>query len=124
MAPEVLAGLPASESSDVYSVGVLLYHLVTAAYPVEGRSLDELRAAHMQGQRRPASEHRAGLPRPFIRVLDRALAADPQRRHPSADALGEALGGLSQKARALRAVRLVLTRDARAAASSWACSDF
>ena len=30
MAPEVLAGLPASQSSDVYSVGVLLYHLVTS----------------------------------------------------------------------------------------------
>jgi RIO-like serine/threonine protein kinase len=109
MAPEVLAGLPASEATDVYSVGVLLYHLVTAAYPVEGRSIDELRAAHMQGRRRPASEHRAGLAKPFIRVLDRALAADPQRRHPSADALAEALGGLSQKARLLRAVRIVLT---------------
>lgn len=109
MAPEVLAGLPASESSDVYSVGVLLYHLVTAAYPVDGRTLDELRAAHMQGQRRLASEQRAGLSRPFVRVLDRALAADPQRRHPSADALGEALAGLSHKARTLRGVRIVLT---------------
>jgi hypothetical protein len=109
MAPEVLAGLPASESSDVYSVGVLLYHLVTAAYPVEGRTLDELRAAHMQGQRRPASDHRAGLAKPFVRVLDRTLAADPQRRHPTADALNEALAGLSRKARALRAVRLVST---------------
>ena len=109
MAPEVLAGLPASEASDVYGVGVLLYHLVTAAYPVEGRSIEELRAAHMQGQRRPATEHRAGLSRPFIRVLDRALAADPQRRHPTADALREALAGLSQKARVLKAVRLVLS---------------
>jgi hypothetical protein len=42
-------------------------------------------------------------------VLDRALAADPQRRYPSADALCEALGGLSQQARVLRAVRLVLS---------------
>ena len=109
MAPEVLRGTPAaSESSDIYSVGVLLYHLVTAAYPVDGRSIDELRAAHMQGQRRLASEHRAGLPRPFGRMLERALAADPQRRYSTADALGEALGGLSQKARVLRAVRLVV----------------
>jgi hypothetical protein len=108
MAPEVLAGLPASESSDIYSVGVLLYHLVTSAYPVEGRSIDELRAAHMQGQRRLASEHRAGLPRPFVRMLERALAPDPQRRYATADALGEAMVGLSQNARVLRAVRLVL----------------
>ncbi|MEP7309442.1 MAG: serine/threonine-protein kinase [Acidobacteriota bacterium] len=109
MAPEVLAGLPASESSDIYSVGVLLYRLVTGAYPVEGRSIDELRAAHMQGRRRPATEHRAGLPRPFIRVLDQALASDPQRRHATADVLGEALAGLSRKARVLKAVRLVLS---------------
>src|SRR5262249_55904160 len=51
MAPEVLRGEPASVQSDVYSLGVLLYYLVTGRYPVEAASLDELDAAHREGRR-------------------------------------------------------------------------
>jgi hypothetical protein len=91
MAPEVLAGLPASESSDVYSAGVLLYYLVTSDYPVEGRTLEELRAAHMQGRRRLLSDRRSGLPVPFIQLVDKALSPDPEQRYASAGNLLEAL---------------------------------
>ena len=102
MAPEVLAGQPASVCSDVYSVGVLLYYLVTAAYPVEGQTMAEVRAAHMQGRRTPLSERRPDLPLPFIQVVERALAPSPQHRCPSAGALLDALGragsdGLSER---------------------------
>ncbi len=92
MAPEVLAGQPVSACSDVYSVGVLLYHLVTSEYPVEGRTMDDLRDAHRGGRRRLLSERRPDLPMAFIRVVERALAADAQERWPSAGALLEALG--------------------------------
>ena len=95
MAPEVLAGEAASASSDVYSVGVLLYHLVTAEYPVDGRTLDDLREAHRQGRRRLLSERRPDLPMPFIQVVERALAADPPQRYASAGSLLEALGTFS-----------------------------
>ena len=98
MAPEVLAGLPASESSDVYSTGVLLYYLVTSEYPVEGRTLEELRAAHMQGRRRLLSDRRSGLPLPFIQLVDRALSPDPEQRYASASALLEALERFSNPA--------------------------
>jgi hypothetical protein len=108
MAPEVLAGLPASASSDIYSVGVLLYHLLTGAYPVEGQSIDELRAAHMQGRRRTMPEQGARISRRFQRVLDRALSPDPQRRYETAEALGAALHGLSRTARAIKAARIAL----------------
>jgi hypothetical protein len=98
MAPEVLAGLPATESSDVYSAGVLLYYLVTSDYPVEGRTLEELRAAHMQGRRRLLSDRRSGLPLPFIQLVDRALSPDPEQRYASASALLEALERFSNPA--------------------------
>ena len=97
MAPEVLAGQPLSASSDVYSVGVLLYHLVTSEYPVEGRSMEDLRDAHQQRRRRLLSERRPDLPMAFIRVVERALAANVEERWPSAGALLEALGaGVAQ----------------------------
>jgi serine/threonine protein kinase len=94
MAPEVLAGQSATASSDVYSVGVLLYFLVTGEYPVEGQSLDDIRAAHMQGRRRLLSERRPELPVPFVRVVDRALAADPSRRYSTAGQFVEELASV------------------------------
>ena len=100
MAPEVLAGQAASPTSDVYSVGVLLYHLVTAAYPVEGHTLDEIRAAHMQGRRRLLGERRPELPVPFLQVVDRALAADPARRYAAAAQFLEALVGITDDVKA------------------------
>ena len=83
MAPEVLAGAPASPQSDIYSVGVLLYHLVTGRYPVEGRGLDDIRQAHLSGRRTLLAERRPDLPGGFLRVIDRAMAADPAARYPS-----------------------------------------
>ena len=102
MAPELLAGQSATVCSDVYSVGVLLYRLVTGEYPIEGQTPDELRAAHMQGQRRLLSERRPNLPAGFIDVVDRALAADPAKRFASAGALLEALRTLGVTARKTR----------------------
>jgi hypothetical protein len=91
MAPEVLAGQPATFCSDIYSVGVLLYHLVTGRYPIEGRTLEEIRSAHMLGKRTPISDHRSDLPTAFLRVVDRALTANPHHRCSSAGELLEAL---------------------------------
>ena len=46
MAPELLRGAAATVQSDVYSVGVLLYHLVSRHYPVEGATMAALADAH------------------------------------------------------------------------------
>ena len=93
MAPEVLDGQPATVQSDVYAVGVLMYHLVTGQYPVEGGTLLDLIDAHKAGRRRPILERRPDLPMSFVHVVSRALAADPAERWPSAGAMLEALGG-------------------------------
>jgi hypothetical protein len=84
MAPEVLAGQPATFGSDVYGVGVLLYHLVTGKYPVEGRTLKEIRAAHMFATRAAISHRRSDLPAAFIKVIERSLMANPQQRYETA----------------------------------------
>jgi predicted Ser/Thr protein kinase len=99
MAPEVLAGHGASPVSDVYSVGVLLYHLVTGSYPHDGRTMDDLRAAHRDGRRTPLVDRRPDLPLPFVQVVERALAVDPQQRWPTAGALLEALGAVDGSTR-------------------------
>jgi hypothetical protein len=91
MAPEVLAGQKATPCSDVYSVGVLLYYLVTRHFPIEGRTLDDLRAAHMVGQRTSLRERAPDLPTYFVDVVDHALLADPRQRCSSSAAMVQAL---------------------------------
>jgi len=90
-APEVLAGEPASVASDLYSLGSLLFRLVTGRYPVEARTLAALREAHASGQRARLRLLRPDLPGPFVQVVERAIAADPAARHADAAAFEQAL---------------------------------
>jgi TolB-like protein/cytochrome c-type biogenesis protein CcmH/NrfG/predicted Ser/Thr protein kinase len=94
VAPEVLAGQAATPQSDVYSLGVLLYHLLTGTYPVLGQSLKELREAHARGARTPLSAARPDLPGAFVQVVDRAFSPNPGDRYDSPDTLGSALSSL------------------------------
>lgn len=91
LAPELLAGGRPTVQSDIYSVGVLLFHLVSRAFPVNGRSLDDLRAAHAEGRRGFLRDLRADLPDDFVAAVERALDPDPAARHPTAGAMEDAL---------------------------------
>ena len=91
LAPEIFAGAPPSERADVYSLGVLLFHLVTASFPVRGRSLSDLRDAHRQRSRTRLRDARSDLAPAFVNAVDVALAASPAHRHANAQALERAL---------------------------------
>ncbi|HSC29154.1 MAG TPA: protein kinase [Vicinamibacterales bacterium] len=95
LAPEVLGGGAATAQSDIYSLGVLLYHLVTGTYPVRGRSLKEIRDAHVRGARSSLREARPDLPNAFVHVVEAAIHPDPLQRYESAEALGAALRALT-----------------------------
>lgn len=112
MAPELLDGHPASVQSDIYAVGVLLYHLVTRQYPVEGATLLDLIDAHKTGRGRPLVERRPDVPLPFAQVVSRAIAVNPAERWESAEAMLQALselrGGSFHWARAIQRVVAVI----------------
>ena len=92
LAPELLHGGSATVQSDIYSLGVLLFHLVTNAYPVraheprgaEGGARHGLRASRL-------TDVRPDLPEDFVRIVERAIDADPARRFGSAGAMADAL---------------------------------
>ena len=86
-APEIFSGAPAMIASDVYSVGVVLYHLVTMQYPVEGETIYEIASAHERKDVTPLSDRRPELPESFTRVVERALDPDRARRYRSCGAL-------------------------------------
>jgi TolB-like protein/Flp pilus assembly protein TadD len=104
LAPEIFTGTPASERTDLYSLGVLLYHLVTGSFPVRATTIDELQDGHAAGAMVRLRDARADLPTAFVRVVDRAIAANPARRYESAGALeadlADSLGDVSVPTRA------------------------
>ena len=84
LAPEIFGGADASVRSDIYSLGVVLYHLVTRSYPVPGRNVKEIREKHRRGERVPVREVRSDLPDGFIEVVERAIAPSPEARFDTA----------------------------------------
>ena len=112
VAPEIFDGAPASIASDVYSLGVVLYHLVTKQYPVEGETASDVAAAHARGEMIPLSDRRPNLPGNFARVVERALQRDPARRFRSSGAMQQELVGALEleTGTALSATRVISAR--------------
>jgi serine/threonine-protein kinase len=95
LAPEVIDHEPPSIGSDLYSVGVLLYFLVTADYPVRGRTLAEIRQAHAAGTSIPLRTKRPDVPEGFADVVDALLTREASRRYGSAAAVAATLETLA-----------------------------
>ena len=62
MAPELLAGDSATIATDIYALGILLFHLLTGKYPVDGSSFAEIRSIHESGDRQALLDLRSDLP--------------------------------------------------------------
>ena len=98
LAPEIFRGQEATVRSDLYSLGVLLFHILTGTYPVHANSLPELREAHERGTPREVRSVREEVPEGLARVIDRAVSPDPGRRFEDALAMSEALAALGPQA--------------------------
>jgi hypothetical protein len=95
LAPEIFEGAPPSVSADIYSLGVLLFHLVTRSYPVEGQTREAVQRAHQRRERRYLRDLRPDLPEAFIRVIDRAIEHEPKNRYRTAGEFENALATMS-----------------------------
>jgi serine/threonine-protein kinase len=91
LAPEIFRGQRASVQSDLYSLGVLLYYLVTGKFPVDAGSMEDLARAHARRERRPLRDLRPDLPEAYIATVERVLDGDPARRYHSVGELESAL---------------------------------
>jgi serine/threonine-protein kinase len=91
LAPERVAGEPASQRSDLYSVGVLLYRALSGRRPFEGDTPLALIRAIERGRVEPLTSVRPALPPEVIAVVERAMSRDPSRRFESAVEMAAAL---------------------------------
>jgi serine/threonine protein kinase len=90
-APERLRGFPATERSDLYSLGVVLYEAATGERPFRGDGAVAIAEAVVTGAHRPLGECRPDLSQSFVATVERALATDPDARFTTADEMRAAL---------------------------------
>jgi serine/threonine protein kinase/Tfp pilus assembly protein PilF len=91
MAPELFEGHRATSQSDIYSLGVLLFYLVTGQYPVVAATRPDVQAAHRSGHRRLLRDLRPDLPASFIECVEALTAVDPLKRIQTAGAAEAAI---------------------------------
>jgi serine/threonine protein kinase len=91
MSPEQVKSEPVDARSDLYSVGVSLYEMVTGQLPFQAESSYSLMAAHLEQAPKPPITLRSDLPAALNAIILMALAKEPARRFQSADAFRNAL---------------------------------
>lgn len=87
MAPEQLAGQPADTRSDVFSLGTVLYQLLTGASPFRGETIEETCKQILNADPPTPSQVNPVLDPALDVILARCLAKNPEERYSSADEL-------------------------------------
>ena len=91
LSPEQARGVPVTAPSDLYSVGVVLYEMLTGQVPFTGDSPIEVAMKHVNETPRPPSELNPDVPPELDQIVLRALAKDPHDRYQSAELFNEDL---------------------------------
>ena len=91
MSPEQCQGVPLDRRSDVFSLGIVLYELLTTRRLFQAANEFLTMAAIVQGDVPPPSSHRPDVPRSLDEIVLRSLAKDRDARYASADELRAAL---------------------------------
>ncbi len=94
MSPEQLQGREVDGRSDLYSLGVIAFRMLTGREPFAGTSPVTLAVEHLHTPAPDPRGCREDVPAPWAAFLARLLAKTPDQRYPSAPAVAEALAAL------------------------------
>jgi eukaryotic-like serine/threonine-protein kinase len=81
MAPEQILGKKVDERADVYSLGVILYEMLTGTPPYHRGDHMSVMYQHVQGKARAPAELNAGLPQELSDLVVKAMSVDKTKRH-------------------------------------------
>ncbi|QSP96518.1 protein kinase [Marinobacter salinisoli] len=97
MSPEQLKGQKVTGSSDIYSLGVTLYKLVSGETPYQGDTLANLTYQILNKRPRSVREFNADLPGGLVRLINKAIQREPDKRFSSATNFAESIRRLAEK---------------------------
>ncbi len=97
IAPEQARGEMPDVRSDVYSLGIVMYEMLTAQKPYEGETIAEIAVKHINSDAVPPRQIVPDIPEELERITLKAMCADIDQRYQSANELLEDLEGFIQE---------------------------
>lgn len=91
LSPEQIQGQQQDARSDLFSLGIVLYEMITGVRPFGGNSLGEVCAQILTDDPLPPSQRNSELPTAFDRIIARCLAKNPDHRYKTGNELARAL---------------------------------
>ena len=96
MSPEQARGLPADARSDIFSFGCVLYEMLAGVSPFSGGSALEAASSVLRDEPTSLAERRGDLSEELVRLVERMLEKDPERRIASTSTVKEAIEALRE----------------------------
>jgi serine/threonine-protein kinase len=94
MAPEQILGKKVDETADIYSVGVIMYEMVTGIPPYSRGDHMSVMYQHVQGKAKQCQEVNPEIPDEYALIIAKAMSVDKTKRYQSMDELTAALDSL------------------------------
>jgi len=94
MAPEQILGKKVDETADIYSIGVIMYEMVTGIPPYSRGDHMSVMYQHVQGKARLCRDVNPAVPEHFATIITKAMSVDKSKRYQSMNDLIDALNAL------------------------------
>jgi serine/threonine-protein kinase len=95
MAPEQILGKKVDETADVYSVGVIMYEMVTGVPPYSRGDHMSVMYQHVQGKAKSCQELNPKIPDAYAAVIAKSMSVDKSKRYKSMEELSDALNAIN-----------------------------